>query len=102
MTRCEYADRCIDLCVALEALVGDWRLKGFSGRVAWVYSRAGGNHDWAKATMKRFHGHRGRIVHAQPFEEKPELVGDAMAILIDCIKWVVRNKRIPDWDTELI
>lgn len=101
MTRREYVDRCIDLCVALEALVGDWHLKGFSERVAWVYSQVSGDYDRTRRTVKNFHGHRGKIVHAQPVKERPELVEEAMSILIDCIKWVVRNGRIPDWKTEL-
>lgn len=102
MTRREYVDRCIDLCVALEALVGDWHLKGFSERVAWVYSQVSGDYDGTRRTMKNFHRHRGKIVHAQPFKERPELVEKAMSILIDCIKWVVRTGRIPDWKTELV
>ena len=102
MTRREYVDRCIDLCVALEALVGDWHRKGFSERVAWVYSQVLGDYDETRRTVKRFHGHRGRIVHAQPFREEPELVEAATSILIQCIKWVVQNRRIPDWETELL
>ena len=100
MTRRDHFDRCIDLCVALEALVGDWHLKGFSERIAWMYSHVSGDYDAALRTAKGFHGHRGRIVHAQPVKERPELVEEAMSILIDCIKWVVRQGRIPDWKTE--
>lgn len=102
LTRREYVDRCIDLCVALEALVGNWHLKGFSERVAWVYSRVLGDYDGTRSTVKSFHRHRGRIVHAQPFSEKPELVEAATSILIECIKWIVQNRRIPDWETELV
>ncbi len=102
MTRREYADRCIDLCIALEALVGNWHMKGFSDRIARVHSQESGAYDSTKSTMKKFHGHRGRIVHAQPFEEQPELVEEAKSILIECIKWVVRNRRIPDWEIESV
>lgn len=102
MTRREYADRCIDLCVALEALVGDGRKKEFSERVAWIYSQKSGDYQDTKRKMKTFRGHRGRIVHAQPFDERPEMVEEAMSILIECIKWIVRNRRIPDWKAEQI
>ena len=102
MMRREYVDRCIDLCVALEALVGAWGLKRFSERVAWVYSHVSDDVDGTKSTMKKFRSHRGRIVHAQPFKEQPELVEEAMSILIECIKWVVRSRRIPDWETEMV
>ena len=102
MTRREYVDHCIDLCVALEALAGDWHLKGFSERIAWVHSQVSGDYDGTRRTMKKLHGHRGRIVHAQPFNERPELVKEATSILIECIKWVVQNRRIPDWETALV
>lgn len=101
MTRDGHHDTCIDLCTALEALVGDYHRKEFVERVAWTYAaardRALAVEDPIRKTVRRFYDHRCRIVHGKIFEEQPLLTQAAESILIECIKWIVWEQNVPNW-----
>ncbi len=45
----------------------------------------------------RAHGRRPHPKHDKVFEEQPLLTQAAESILIECIKWIVREQKVPNW-----
>ena len=93
-------DRAIDLHIAFEALLGRPKSHERQRRAAWLYAETAGEVQFVKRTIQEFSAHRNLIVHGEPFAENPELVAKAESILVLCIKWIIRNRRIPLWSQE--
>ncbi len=95
------ADRAIDLHIAFEALLGRPTSRERQRRAAWLYAETPDEVKFVKGTIQKFSAHRNRIVHGKSFSENPQLVSQAESILIVCIKWIIRNQRIPCWTKEI-
>ena len=94
-------DRAIDIQIAFEALLSRPTSHERQGRAAWLYAETPDEVEFVKRTIREFSAHRNSIVHGKPFTENPELVGQAESILVVCIKWIIRNQRIPCWASEM-
>ena len=94
-------DRAIDLQIAFEALLGRPTSDERQERAAWLYAETSDEVAFVKRTIREFSAHRNRIVHAKTFDENTELITQAESILVVCIKWIIRNRRIPRWTAEM-
>ena len=100
LSRLDTTDRCLDLLLALEILVDTQAPAQFSARVAWLHQQVRGADGISRSRVGRFRGFRGRAVHGKDLESKDyPLMKTVTTVLRDCIKWVIRNQQIPDWET---
>ena len=92
LTRTDHDDQCIDLAIALEAILIDSRrkiTKRLASRSAWLYADNKTEMCRIRKLMEDFYKYRCEIVHGKKVSKRPELIKDAVSVFVVCIRRIL-------------